>query len=132
MTGVTKSAVKVYVFDEHPQAREMIIQGLQQYPEIEVCGVSGTISELLFHIGSMEPDVILYEVKMANRKGIEAFKKIRAYTPTAKLIVATSYPDPTEKRQVLQLGADGYWNQQQGIDELYRLIITARTEESSL
>ena len=113
---------KVYLFDEHEEMRSRICNMLQACSGIQICGCGSTIHEALVHIGDLCPDVILFEIKMRNRRGIEFLQKIKSMYHQTKLIVATAYADGTERKQALDLGADGYWDHQQHICILCRLI----------
>ena len=114
---------KVYLFDEHEEMRKRICDMLQACSGIQVCGCASTIQEALEQIGDLCPDVILFEIKMRNRRGMEFLQKIKSMYHETKLIVATSYADGTERKQALDLGADGYWDHQQHIGTLCELIL---------
>ncbi len=81
---------------------------LNNCDEITIAGSCGNSEEALAKIDSVNPDVILMDIKMEGVNGIETAKKALDQIPGIKIIFLTIFEDTESIRQALQIGAAGY------------------------
>jgi CheY-like chemotaxis protein len=74
----TAGKIRVYLIDDHPIVREGFARALGEAPDIAVVGQAGTASEALKEAQFEEPDVILVDLNMPDRDGIELVGALRA------------------------------------------------------
>jgi DNA-binding NarL/FixJ family response regulator len=74
----------------------------------DACEVVGRVSSndaLVDAAARCQPDVIIADMSMPGRDGLEAFRQIRQDMPNTKIVVATAADDPAAKSKALQAGA---------------------------
>ncbi len=102
------SVIKLLIVDDHLMIREGLAAMLGSYPDLKIVGSCGSASEALEFLAHTVPDVILMDIKMKNKNGLEATREIKARFPEVKVIILTIYEDMESVRLSLQAGATGY------------------------
>ena len=100
--------LRVYIIDEHPQVRKNLVRRLSASKGIVVIGQSGDAPVALEEIESLEPDVVLLEVKMKRADGVDVCYQISRINDRIKVVVLTSYIDADEFRRTRRAGASAY------------------------
>lgn len=85
--------IKVLVVDDDANMRLILKKTLQGIPRVEVVGEAVNGKEAIDLTSSLEPDVILMDVDMPERDGVEASKEIVDILPDVFLVYATGYPE---------------------------------------
>src|SRR5262249_54117985 len=91
MRGAGANRIRVYLIDDHPIVREGFVRTLADEPDIEVVGHSGTAAEALTDTLALRPNVVLVDLSIPDRDGIELLAALRAQLPSSKLLVLSSY-----------------------------------------
>jgi len=117
MADSTARQVRVYLIDDHPIVREGFARALADEPDIVIVGQADTAADALKEAPFTSPDVILVDLNMPDRDGIELLGALRAQLPAAKLLVLSGYDDEFRVAEALRAGAQGY------------LVKTSRLEE---
>lgn len=99
---------RVVVVDDHPIVRAGLRAVLAESPELEVVGDAGTAAEALAVCQRTEPDVVLLDMRLPDRSGIEVCRELKLRRPEAKVLFLTSYGDEANVLTGLTSGADGY------------------------
>ena len=100
--------IKVLVVDDHAVVRSGIRLLLEAEEDIEVVGEAGTAEEGVRAARLEKPDVVLLDVVMPGKSGIEATPDIRAAAKSAGVLVLSMQDDPSYVRQAFAAGASGY------------------------
>ena len=79
--------VRVYLIDDHPIVREGFARALADAPDIVVVGQADTAAEALKGAPFASPDVLLVDLNMPDRDGIELVGALHARLPDVKLLV---------------------------------------------
>jgi DNA-binding NarL/FixJ family response regulator len=103
-----KSLVRVLVVDDFEPFRRFIISRLQTKPELQViCDVSDGL-EAVRKAEELQPDLILLDIGLPSKSGIEAARQIRNLAPQSKIIFVSQEVSADVVHEALALGALGY------------------------
>ena len=100
--------IRVLVVDDHAVVRSGIRLLLEAQEDIEVVAEAGTAEEGVRAARLEKPDVVLLDVVMPGRSGIEATPDIRAAAKSAAVLVLSMQDDPSYVREAFASGASGY------------------------
>ena len=102
------SIIKVAIADDHKIFRKGVILSLRQYTNIKFVLEAENGEELLTSLPTAEPDVVLMDLRMPVKDGIEATKIINRQYPNLHVIVLTMYEDERFVSHLMENGANGY------------------------
>jgi two-component system response regulator NreC len=100
--------IRVLIVDDHAVVRSGLRMLLDAEDDLEVCGEAGTVNEAILEARSAKPDVILMDVVMPGRSGIEGAPAVLKEAPGAKLLILSMQDDPRYVREAFGEGAAGY------------------------
>lgn len=98
--------LKVFVADDSVIVRERIVERLSQIRKIEIIGQTGDGNIALTLIHKLYPDVVIVDIRMPGKNGINVLRCIKKENPDIKVIVITSYPYAIYKKVCMEEGAD--------------------------
>jgi len=104
---VTKS-IKVLIADDHPLVREGLRALIATEPDMDLVGEASDGVEAVDLAMSLQPDVILLDLMMPNKTGIEAIQEIKEENPDARILVVTSFGEDENVFPAIKAGALGY------------------------
>lgn len=114
--------IKVLVVDDHTLFRKGLVNLLGQQKGIEVVGEAKDGEEAIRLAQSLKPDVILMDVKMPNRNGIQATQAIRETLPEARIMMLTVSEEDEDLFSAIKAGARGYLVKNVEPDQLVKAI----------
>ncbi len=115
--------IKVLLADDHPLFREGIKKILNNTGNgINIAGEASNVTELCSKIDSIKPDVILLDLSMPGKGGMEGLKEIKATHPNIPVLILSMYPEERFAVRTLKAGAHGYLNKGALPDELVNAI----------
>ena len=91
---------------------------LKQEPDIDVVGEAGDGHEAVEKAQELMPDVILMDVRMPRRSGIEATQQIKDLLPHVKILMLTISDEEADLYDAIKAGASGYLLKEISIDEV--------------
>lgn len=100
--------VRIMIVDDHPMIREGLTYMLSSCPDFEIVDDCGNAEEAYRISLQKKPDVILMDIKMEGKNGIEAARLILKDMPEIKIIFLTVFEDAGFIRQALEAGGSGY------------------------
>ena len=100
--------IKILVADDHAVVRQGVAALVDPRPEFELVGEAADGQEAVDLTLSLKPDVILMDLEMPKKDGIEAIYEIRREIPDSKILVLTSFSDDDKVLQAIRAGAMGY------------------------
>jgi DNA-binding NarL/FixJ family response regulator len=108
-TGPTPAEpIRVLIVDDHALFRRGLDMTLQQEPDINVVGEASDGGEAVRQAVELLPDVILLDLRMPRRDGIEACTTIHSEVPSAKLVILTTSDEEADLFDAVKAGASGY------------------------
>ncbi len=125
--------IRVLIVDDHPVVREGLRALLadEKYG-VEVVGLAGDGEEAVARARELRPDVILMDMVMPRKSGLEAITEILAEQPDAHILMLTSYSNENEIATAIRSGAMGYLHKDSLMDELVHAIRSVAMGRMSL
>ena len=117
-TGLVVEPIRVLVVDDHALFRRGLQMVLAQEPDIEVVGEAGDGTEAVAMAEQMLPDIVLMDVRMPRRGGIDACTAIHETVPSAKIIMLTISDEEADLYDAIKAGAMGYLLKEISIEEV--------------
>ena len=102
------SQIKVAIADDHKIFRKGVILSLRIYPNIKFVQEAENGHELLNGLDESQPDIVLMDLRMPQKDGIETTKLISKQYPDIKVLVLTMYEDERFVSHLMENGANGY------------------------
>ncbi len=124
--------IRVLIADDHPLIREGLRGLLAAEPDLELVGEAVDGLEAVEKTDQLRPDVILLDLLMPVKSGIEAIIEIKEKDPGARILVLTSFADDEQVFPALRAGALGYLLKDSSPQDLLRAIRSVYRGESSL
>jgi DNA-binding NarL/FixJ family response regulator len=100
--------VRVLIVDDHEVVRVGLRTLLSRVEKIEVVGEASTPSEAIEKTRSLEPDLVLLDVRLGEFNGFDACREIQKLDRDVKVLVLTSFADDNVIVEAISAGADGY------------------------
>ena len=102
------STIKVAIADDHQIFRKGVILSLRPFTNLKFVLEAENGDELLQGLAEAQPDVILMDLRMPNKDGIETTKIISKTYPHIHIIVLTMFEDERFVTHLMENGANGY------------------------
>jgi NarL family two-component system response regulator LiaR len=114
--------IRILIADDHQLVRQGLMALLSVKPGIEVIGQAADGGEAVELAQSLEPDIILLDLLMPNKDGIEATREIKAEDPDARILIITSFAEDENVYRAIKAGALGYLLKDSSPQELIQAI----------
>ena len=116
--GSTDAARKtILLVDDHPMMRAGLEQLINRQPDLKVCGEAGTPAEAFIQL-SKKPDLVLTDLTLPGRGGMEFIKDISALDPDLSILVVSMHDEVVYAERCLRAGARGYIMKESGSENL--------------
>jgi two-component system, NarL family, response regulator NreC len=100
--------IRVLVVDDHAVVRAGLRRVLDAEPDIETVAEAPDAERAVFEALESEPDVILLDIMLPGKSGIEGMPALQQAVPAAKVLVLSMQDDPRYVREAFDAGARGY------------------------
>lgn len=117
--------IRVVVADDFPLVRDGVARALDADPAIEVVGLAANGREALELAATLEPDVMVLDLRMPDLGGIEVLDSLRTAGLAIRVIVMTASEQASTMLDAVAAGADGYLSKRSTGQELRQAVITA-------
>jgi len=120
---------RILIVDDHPMMREGLTSLLGAQPEIEVCGEAETAAQALDMIPSSRPHIVIADITLPGKSGIELLKDIAAMYPEVATLVVSMHEESVYAERALRAGARGYIMKKEGGKRILEAIRKVRAGE---
>ncbi len=124
--------LRILLVDDHHVVRLGLRSLLEGEPDLAVVGEAGNASEALQMVRQLQPDIVLMDIRLPDKNGIEACREIKQQYPRIHVLMLTSYADDDMVTEAIVAGATGYVLKQLSTDELLKAVRTVGDGESIL
>lgn len=100
--------MKIAVFEDNKKFRESLEFVIVTSSDMELCGSFEDTNRLQYRIEALQPDVVLMDINIPGKNGIEAVKEIKAHFPRVQVCMQTVFEDDDKIFASLCAGASGY------------------------
>jgi two-component system response regulator NreC len=116
---------RLLLVDDHAVVRSGLRMLLGNEDDVEIIGEAGTAAEALASAAELRPDVILMDIGLPDKSGIEATRDIKAKFPEVAIVALTIHEDEEYFFKMLEAGACGYVPKRAAPEELLTAIRAA-------
>ncbi|MEQ1851897.1 MAG: response regulator transcription factor [Chthoniobacteraceae bacterium] len=115
---------KLYIVDDHPIFREGLASIIRQQPGLTICGEADTAAKAFDEIRRLKPDILLTDIGLPGKSGLELLKDLHAFEPSLPVLVISMHDETLYAERVLHAGGRGYIMKQEGPEKI--LVAIAR------
>jgi DNA-binding NarL/FixJ family response regulator len=138
VTGKTSSGgpppetLRVMIADDHALFRRGLEMVLEKEPDIDVVGEAHDGQQAVERAQELMPDVVLMDVRMPRRSGIEATQRIKELLPHVQIIVLTNSDEEADLYESIKAGASGYLLKEISSDEVAEAVRSVHAGHSRI
>ncbi len=114
--------IRILIVDDHPIVRRGLQQILAEEPDVEAAVEAENVAELMEHVREGEWDVVVLDITLPDRSGLEALKDIKALCPELPVLFLSMHPEDQYAVRALKAGASGYLTKESAADELVNAV----------
>jgi len=123
---------RIIIVDDHEIVRLGLKSLLDQYPQYDVVSEAKNAKEAIAQVGTYKPDIVLMDIRLPGKSGIDACEEIKLNCPDVKVIMLTSYAEDEMLFSAIKAGASGYVLKQIDSASLAKSIEAVARGEASL
>ncbi|MGB8360784.1 MAG: response regulator transcription factor [Acidimicrobiia bacterium] len=109
---------RILLVDDHEVVRAGLKALIESQEDMTVVGEAGTAEEGVRRVGYDEPDVVILDVRLPDKSGVEACREIKERFPDVSVLMLTSFADEEALMAAILAGASGYVLKRVKTDEL--------------
>lgn len=117
-----RSMIRILIVDDHALIRQGLRAMLEAYEEIHICGEAANGEEAITLAQTMQPDVVLMDIHMPRKNGIEATAAIKRSFPHQVIVGLSVNADRGNREAMIQAGAATLLTKEAPVEELYHAI----------
>ena len=100
----------LYIVDDSEAMRERLTESVTDIAGVEIVGESGDPFEALNRIRKLHPDVVILDIRLPHRSGIDLLKDIKENPAAPIVIMITNYPYRQYRQGCMAAGADYFFS----------------------
>lgn len=113
---------RVAIADDHAIVRKGLRQILVEAGDLSVAGEAGSADELLTILRSRPVDVVVLDLSLGTRSGIDVVKHVRSEFPRVRVLMLSMHREDLFAQRALRAGASGYIQKERAAEELLKAI----------
>lgn len=114
--------MNVFIADDSDVVRERLASSLSEIADIVVVGEAEDGIDATNSIQQLNPDLVILDIRMPGRSGIEVLKTIKRSNPNIVVMMLTSYPYPQYRRKCLAEGAGYFFDKATQMNEAISVV----------
>jgi two-component system, NarL family, invasion response regulator UvrY len=116
------TAIRIILADDHAMFREGMKQLLSRESDLRVVGEAGTTAAILEAATTIECDVIVLDIAMPGRGGLDVLKELKQMNPQLHVLILSMHPEDIYAYRAIKAGASGYLTKNKASEELIEAI----------
>jgi DNA-binding NarL/FixJ family response regulator len=132
--GARTARRQILLVDDHPLTREGLAAILNRQEDITVCAEASSPAEAMTVLARVTPDLLVTDMTMPGRSGVEFIKDVHALLPELPILVLSMHDELLHAERVLRAGARGYVMKDAGsakVLEVIRLVLNGQSYVSA-
>lgn len=117
-----KDKSRVLIVDDHAMMRQGLAQLINHEPDLVVASEADTAGQALNLIAARKPDLVLADISLPDKNGLELIKDILVYHPGLPVLVVSMHDETLYAERVLRAGGRGFIMKQEGGKKLMQAI----------
>ncbi len=113
---------RVLIVEDHPLMREAVTQLVLSEPDLEVSLATGDPALALDAISGIDPDIVILDMTLPGKSGLDLLKDMRAHKPNLQVLVLSMHDETLYAERVLKAGGRGYIMKSADTTELIQAI----------
>ena len=109
---------QILIVDDHPMTRAGLTHLINHQGDTEVCGEAEDAAQALDLLAMSQPDLILIDITLPDKSGLELIKDVKAIRPDLAILVISMHDESLYADRVLRAGARGYITKHEGGEKL--------------
>jgi two-component system invasion response regulator UvrY len=114
--------IRILIADDHPIYRKGLLQILMETPDMFAIDEVSSGEEALAKVWNYDYDLVLLDISMPGRGGLDALKVLKSHRPKLPVLVLSMHPEEQYAVRALRAGASGYLNKECAWHELVNAI----------
>lgn len=115
---------RVLIVDDHPLVRAGLKAILEDLDDIELAGAATSVAEAIALAGALLPDLVISDISLLDRSGLELIKDLRTLYPAMPVLVVSMHDEKIYAERVLRAGGRGYLMKDTPPEEIIQAIRT--------
>ncbi len=117
-----QARTRILIVDDHPMMRQGLAALINNERDLVVCAEAENAQQAMFAISSDKPDLVLADITLPDKSGLEVIKDIQAQHPGLQVLVVSMHDEAIYAERVLRAGGRGYIMKQEGGKRLLEAI----------
>jgi DNA-binding NarL/FixJ family response regulator len=117
MSGQPKKC-RVLLVDDHPIVRQGLALLIEREPDLVVCGEADGAHAAFNAIANLQPDIIVLDISLAGRDGLDVLKEIRMKTGALPVLILSMHDEAIYAERAMRAGANGYIMKQEATEKV--------------
>jgi DNA-binding NarL/FixJ family response regulator len=118
MPAATTAKKRILLVDDHPFMRAGLAQLIERQADLAICGEAGDPAAASRELENTRPDLVLTDITMPGRSGLEFIKDLKATHPDLPILVVSMHDEVIYAERALRAGARGYIMKEAGGEAL--------------
>lgn len=114
--------IRVLIVDDHPLVRAGLVSELSKASDIEVAAEAADGNDALSKAREVRPDLVLLDIALPGKNGLEVLKDLQAEMPEVKVLVLSAFPERQYAIRCIRNGAEGYLTKDTASSELIQAV----------
>ncbi len=114
--------IRILIVDDHAILRRGLKEILErEFRDVSI-GEAGTAEQALTQLDSEKWDLVILDITMPGRSGVDVLRNLKALRPKLPVLVLSMHPEDQYGKRVLKAGASGYMNKESAPEELIKAV----------
>jgi DNA-binding NarL/FixJ family response regulator len=113
---------RLFLVEDHPVTQQGLALLLNLEADLQVCGKAGTVDKALTEIAATQPNLVIVDIALPGRDGIELIKDLATFHPQLPTLVLSTLDEAIYAERALRAGAKGYIMKQEPVELLLEAV----------